>query len=238
AVPGRVSGRAEGVIDAHRLTRVVEAVGLLRTSDALSAKENAALEAWFGDLVQWMDTSPIGIEERGAANNHGLYYDRLIAHFALFAHKEALAREVASKARARRLDTQIAEDGSLPLELKRTRSLHYSTWTLVAAFDLADAGRCVDVDLWSYRGPKGQSLRTAVDFLLPYAGHEDRWPYPKIDTSESADLMEVLRRAAWQWSSPAYAQAAGLYDPRNAAHLLNLLIPPPPASAQLDATSR
>ncbi|MGO1072193.1 alginate lyase family protein [Lysobacter sp. CA199] len=231
AIPGRVAGRAEGVIDAHRLARVVESVGLLRASGALSDKEHAALEIWFAELVRWMDTSTIGIEERAAANNHGLYYDTLIVHFALFARQDAFARDVAAQARARRIDTQIDEDGRLPLELKRTRSLHYVTWTLAAAFDLADAGRCLGVDLWEYRGARGQSLRAAVDFLLPYAGRESHWPYPEIDKSESVEMIEVLRRAAWQWPTPAYLRGAARYRDRNAADPIHLLIPAPPDAA-------
>lgn len=229
AIPGRVSGRAEGVIDAHRLSGVVESIGLLRTSSALSKREHAALEHWFAELVTWMDTSPIGIEERAARNNHGLYYDTLISHFALFARMDAKAREVTNRARALRLDTQIAADGSLPLELTRTRSLHYVTWTLSAAFDLAAQGQCVGVDLWNHRGPQGQSLRAAVDFLLPYAGREDTWPYPELDKTQTEELMEVLRRAAWQWHSPTYARGAALYDSRNAKQQINLLIPLPPS---------
>lgn len=225
AVPGRVSGRAEGVIDAHRLPRVVEAAGLLRPTGALSDEENEALEAWFGDLVEWMATSPIGRAERAAENNHGLYYDTLITHFALFAGLDDVAGAVAQRAAVRRFDAQIDPDGSLPKELTRTRSLHYTTWTLTAAFDLADAAQCVDVDLWNHRSADGRSLRAAVDFLVPWAGREQAWRWPELDKAETSGLYEVFQRAAWAWDEPAYAEKAALYAERNTEDVLNLVVP-------------
>lgn len=225
AVPGRVSGRAEGVIDAHRLVRVVESIGLLGPSDALSGSENEALQEWFAELVGWMATSPIGREERAAANNHGVYYDALISEFALFAGMDDVVRVTAEAAKARRLNPQIAADGSLPLELQRTRSLHYTTWTLTAAFDLAELGRCVGVDLWGYAGPQGQSLRGATDYVAAYAGREQDWPHPDLDKTETVGLYEVLLRAAWAWDEPAYAEKARRYTARNAGSDLLLRTP-------------
>ena len=226
AIPGRVSGRAEGVIDAHRLMKVVESAGLLEPTGALTNEEIEALRTWFADLVEWMATSPIGREERAAENNHGLYYDTLITHFALFAGLDEVARAVAERAAARRLEAQIDPDGSLPRELTRTRSLHYSTWTLTAAFDLADEARCVGVDLWDYRGEDGRSLRAAVDFLVPWAGREQAWPWPELDKTETMGLYEVFQRAAWTWRDPAHAARAAIYAGRNAELDLNLRVPP------------
>ena len=226
AVPGRVSGRAEGVIDAHRLMRVVEAAGMLEPTGALTADENEALQTWFAELVQWMATSPIGREERAAENNHGLYYDTLITHFALFAGLDDVAQAVAERAKTRRLDAQIDPDGSFPRELTRTRSLHYSTWTLTAAFDLADEARCVGVDLWGYRSEDGRSLRAAVDFLTPWAGREQEWRWPELKKTETDGLYEVFQRAAWAYEDPAYAAKAALYAERNDKLDLNLRVPP------------
>lgn len=226
AIPGRVSGRAEGVIDAHRLPRVIEAAGLLRPTGALSEAEHDALEAWFADLVEWMATSPIGRAERAAENNHGLYYDTLITHFALFAGLDDVARAVSERAATRRFDAQIEPDGGLPRELNRTRSLHYTTWTLAAAFDLADQAACVGVDLWGHQGPDGRSLKAATDFVAVWAGREAEWPWPELDKTETGSLYEVLSRAAWAWDQADYAEKAALYAGRHAEMDLNLRLPP------------
>lgn len=225
AVPGREAGRAEGVIDAHRLVRVVEALGLLDTSPALTDAERLGLRDWFADLVRWMATSPNGRAERAATNNHGVYYDMLISHFALYSGMDDVARTIAAGFGARRLAPQIEPDGRLPQELARTRSLHYSTWTLTAAFDMAQLGQCVGVDVWGFRTADGRSLRGATDFLAGWAGREQEWSWPELDKTETGGLYEVLLRGAWAWSDISLAQKAGLYRDRNAALDLNLRVP-------------
>lgn len=225
AVPGRVPGRAEGVIDAHRLSRVIESLGLLDTSTAFSDEERLALRVWFAALVDWMSTSQIGLEEKSATNNHGIYYDVLISHFALYAGLEEMARATIGRFGVDRIASQIAPDGSLPQELMRTRSLHYTTWTLIAAFDLADLGRCVDVDLWHFRTDDGRSLQASTRFVARWAGREAEWPWPERDRTRTAGLYEVLRRGAWAWSDPALEAGAVLYGTRNAELSLNLRLP-------------
>jgi len=226
AVPGRVSGRAEGVIDAHRLVRIVEAVGLLGPSEAMADADHIALQDWFAELVHWMATSPIGREERAAENNHGIYYDALISHFALYAGMDDVVRAVAERAKGDRIASQIAPDGRMPHELERTRSLHYTTWTLVAAFDLADLAACTGVDLWNYSTPDGRSLRAAVDYLAPYAGREEAWPHPELNRAVTIGTYEVLQRAAWAWQDASYAEGAARLAPANANSVLNLRLPP------------
>lgn len=226
AVPGRVAGRAEGVIDAHRLPRVIESLGLLDTSTALTDEERASLRDWFAALVEWMATSPIGREEKAATNNHGIYYDMLISEFALYAGMDEVAAAVAERFKTMRIAPQFAPDGSLPQELTRTRSLHYSTWTLTATFDLAQIGSCVGVDLWSFQTADGRSLRSAARFLRQWAGREAEWPWPELDKTETQGLYEVFQRGAWAWSDPELATAAALYRERNAELDLNLRLPP------------
>lgn len=226
AVPGRVSGRAEGVIDATRLVKVVESLGLLDASSALTDAERASLRDWFAELVRWMATSEIGRAEKAATNNHGVYYDMLISEFALYAGMDEVARTVAERFKTSRIALQVAPDGSLPQELTRTRSLHYSTWTLTASFDMAQLGRCVGVDLWNWEGPDGRSLRAATHFMAAYAGRETEWPYPELDKTETTGLYEVFQRGAWAWGDADLAADAALYRERNAALDLNLRLPP------------
>lgn len=225
AVPGREAGRAEGVIDAHRLVRVVEALGLLDVSPALTDAERMGLRDWFAELVQWMATSPNGRAERAATNNHGVYYDMLVSHFALYAGMDDAARAILSRFGERRLAPQIEPDGRLPQELARTRSLHYSTWTLTSAFDAAQLGQCVGVDLWAFRTADGRSLRAAVEFLAGWAGREQDWSWPELDKTQTEGLYEVLLRGAWAWSDETLAEKAALYRTRNAASDLNVRVP-------------
>jgi hypothetical protein len=234
AVPGRSQGRGEGIIDAARLVRVVEGVGLLAPSGALSEADQRGLESWFHSLVSWMQTSQQGGDEHAKDNNHGIWYDALTTEFALFAREPDIARRVIDPAPQQRFARQIAKDGSLPRELERTRSLHYSHFALEAAFNLAQLGECVGADLWHYQTQDGRGLRKALDFLLPYAGRESAWPYPEMPAHAEAGkphdggdslFYGVFMRAAWVYRDPRYAAAAQKYldAARNASVMLELL---------------
>ena len=225
-VPGLHQGRAAGLLDTHRLLRVVESVGLLAPSGALSEAEQAALRSWFGDYVEWLLTSELGREEGAATNNHGLWYAYQVAAFALFAGKDAIARTTLASA-PRRLAQQIAPDGSLPEELGRTRSLHYTAFALAAAANLAELGRCVGLDLWAVQTPDGRGLRRAVDYVGAYAGREQAWPHSERNREFGPELYEVLSLAARRFPDGAYAAQAAAIAPRYTATNLALRLGPP-----------
>ncbi|RYD48376.1 MAG: alginate lyase, partial [Sphingomonadales bacterium] len=128
AVPGREEGRAEGVIDTTRLQRVIDGVGLIAPAGKLTAAEQTGLEKWFGDYLEWMRTSKNGRAEDAAKNNHAIWFDAQATQFALFARRPDLAKAVAEAFPKRRIAPQFQPDGSLPLEIARTRSFHYSVY--------------------------------------------------------------------------------------------------------------
>ncbi|UYY60058.1 alginate lyase family protein [Sphingomonas sp. S2-65] len=202
AVPGREDGRKEGVIDTTRLQRVVEGIGLIAPSGMLTKAEQAGLEKWFGDYVDWMMTSKNGKAEDAARNNHALWYDAQLVHFSLFARRPDIARKVIHAFPERRIAPQLTPEGALPEELARTRSLHYSIYALLAAYDVAELGRCVGSDLWNYEAG-GKSLKRATDFVAAYRGRIGDWPYREIRPEEE-ELDELLRRASAAWPSAVY----------------------------------
>ncbi len=208
-VPGRTPGRAEGVLDTYRLLRVIESIGLLAPSRALSAADQKGLERWFGDYAQWMQTAPTGKEERAAKNNHGIWFDYQLATFALFARAPDLAKTVIAAAGPGRIDPQVQPDGKLPEELARTKALHYSYFALEPLVGMAELGPCVGADLWNYKGPKGQGIRVAYDYLAQFVGNEAAFPYkdfkPEEATREALPLYDV---AAWAYADPKLAEKA------------------------------
>jgi len=137
-----------------------------------------------------------------------------------------VTRAITERFGAQRIDPQIAADGTLPRELARTRSLHYTTWTLTAAFDLATLGQCVGVDVFSHVGPQGQSLRSATDAVAAYSGRTSQWPWPELNRDETIGLYEVLQRAAWIWNDRAYRDKAEVYDTTHADEDLALRLAP------------
>ncbi|MBB5709840.1 alginate lyase family protein [Sphingomonas xinjiangensis] len=203
-VPGREEGRKEGVIDTTRLQRVVEGIGLIAPSGALVPREQAGLERWFGDYVEWLMTSRNGKAEDAARNNHALWYDAQLVHFSLFARRPEIARNVIAAFPKRRIAPQFTPEGRLPEELARTRSFHYSLYALLAAYDVADLGRCVGVDLWNYQD-RGTGLRSATDFIASYRGRLEEWPYKELRPDEG-EFEELLRRAGAAWPEANYPE--------------------------------
>jgi hypothetical protein len=218
AIPGVTAGRAEGIIDGHRFIPIIESIGLLAPSGALSPIETQGLQTWFGELLTWMLTSEIGQEERAKTNNHGIYYDLLASHYALFSGKEDVAREIITAFPSTRIARQFAPDGSLPKELTRTRSWHYVNWTLAATSKLAGLGECVGVDLWTYTSPEGAGLRRSMSWLAQYVAREATWNFPETAFAPGGDpkaaykiAFENFRLAAWGLDDPAFDALATYY---------------------------
>ncbi|MFL6601525.1 MAG: alginate lyase family protein [Steroidobacteraceae bacterium] len=225
-VPGRTTGRAEGVLDTFRLLRVIESVGLLAPSKTLTDADQGGLEQWFSHYIDWMTSSPTGKQEQAAGNNHGLWFDRQVMEFALFAHRRDVAKAVLAASPGSRVDRQIQPDGKLPEELSRTRALHYTVFALEALAGSAEIGRCFGVDLWRYQSPDGRGMRQAIDFLASYVGREKEFPYTELHPEETHDTFALLRLAAWAYDDHSLSEKAETLSGGNATDLVQLLIPP------------
>jgi galactose mutarotase-like enzyme len=197
-VPGIAEGRAEGVLDTSGFTKVIDAVGLFGPSNALKPDEVRALEQWFGRYLDWMRTSPNGKAEQAARNNHALWYDAQLVHFALFARRPDTAEQVVRAFPTARIAPQFDPSGALPEELARTRSFHYSLYALAAAYNVADLAACLGYDLWNYSDVEGRSLRKATEFVAAYRRRREEWPHKEREWP-AAELEALLRRADAAW---------------------------------------
>ncbi|MEV6943605.1 alginate lyase family protein [Streptomyces sp. NPDC051172] len=196
-IPCKYDGRAIGIIDfSQSYTSVVDALAILATgAPGWTKTDRTGMGKWNADFLDWLKNSTFGKEEGAAANNHGTFYDMQLAALAYATGDRALARRTVLDARTKRIDPQIAADGSQPQELARTRSWHYSAFDLVAYSRLAAIGRHVGVNLWTYQGPDGQGLFKAVDYLLPTATGSTAWPHPELEFHRYA-ASDVVHAAA------------------------------------------
>jgi hypothetical protein len=78
------------------------------------------------------------------------------------------------------MEFQINDQGLMPEELGRTRSLDYSIFSINPMAQGAEIARHNGVDLYSYRNSHGQGLETALDAYVPYLLDPDSWPYEQI----------------------------------------------------------
>ena len=195
-IAGVNTGRGIGLIETRGLTRVVDAIGLLEGSQALTNQDEIGLRGWFGKFLQWMLDSKNGREESAAKNNHGTYYDVQIVSFALFVGKKALAIDVLRDARQKRIAKQVEPDGRQPLELARTKAWSYSNGNLDGLMQLAALGEHAGVDLWNFQTKDGRSIRKALNFLTPIALGETKWQYQELGGIKPDSLFPLMRRAA------------------------------------------
>ena len=227
-IPGITQGRAAGIIETRGFVGVVDAIGMLERSPGWTAADDRGMAQWFSTYLGWLRSSPIGKQERNAHNNHGTWYDAQVAALALFTGDTALARSTLAAARTRRIGAQVTADGRQPYELARTRSLAYSAMNLEGLCRLAELARHVGVDLWSYRSPRGGSIRKALDYLAPYADARRKWPGRQITPTEPDFLVLPLEQARLAYGDARYgALLRQIPEDAVRSHRAQLLYPEP-----------
>lgn len=191
AIKGVNTGRGAGLIDSRHFIKLIDGIGLIRGSKYWSKSDQRGMQDWFRKFLQWMHTSKNGIHEMNAANNHGAWYDAQRLSIALFIDSTALAKRIVLNAQER-LDKQMENDGSFPLEMKRTISLHYTVFVMEAFFNIAKMAEGIGMNFWDYTSPNGKSLRKAFDVLRLYLLHEKKWEGPQIKPYNEEDSVLLL----------------------------------------------
>jgi hypothetical protein len=231
-IPGRTTGRDIGIIESRKLMAVVDAIGILETSEALPPKTRRAIQVWFAEFLHWLRTSENGKNERAQHNNHGTFYDAQVAHFALFTGDTHLAIATLQAAR-RRIDAQIDVRGEQAHELARTRPFHYSAFNLKAFFALAQIGTHLNLDLWQYQASSMGRLQAALDYLNHYKEH----PVKRdglVETQLNWGKLQSLNQIAAMVYDPDYSNKSLDILQRGEGNLQCLLLFPVPDTKQLE----
>ncbi|MDD5582508.1 MAG: alginate lyase family protein, partial [Candidatus Marinimicrobia bacterium] len=168
AIHGRVTGRGVGIIDTIHLIEVVQSVKILYDIKAIPEEDFQAVQQWFDEYLQWMTTHDYGIDERDRINNHGSCWVLQVAVFAELTENDSLINDARERFKKFLLPNQLAEDGSFPLELARTKPYSYSLFNMEILGAIAHILSTPQENLWEYTLHNGASLRTAVDFIIPY----------------------------------------------------------------------
>lgn len=176
AIPGRTPGRGIGIIDTLHLIEIPPAIEAMASSPAFPPDVLAGLKQWFRDYTQWMLTSKNGREEAKTKNNHAVAYWLQIASFARFTEDEKSLAECRRRFKEIFVPDQMAEDGSFPLELKRTKPYAYSIFQLDNMATLCQLLSTPDDNLWKFELPDGRGIRKAMAYLFPYLADKSTWP--------------------------------------------------------------
>ena len=206
AIKGENTGRGAGIIDARHYVKLVDAIGLLVSSKYWTGKDQQGMKNWFSAFLNWMQTSPLGIDEMGKDNNHGTYYDVLRLSLALFIDSTDLAKKIVANA-TKRLDSQMDAEGKFPLEMERTIALHYNVFNLHAFYMIAGMAEKAGFDLWNYKGPSGASLKKGFDYFYPYITKEKEWHGQQIKPYEFDEGYPLLMMSAAKYNCKACRDA-------------------------------
>ena len=198
SVKGVTDGRAEGVIDTRHFMHIMDAIQLLKASKTWTSKDQLGMEGWVKDFIQWLGTSIIGKEEMNAPNNHGVWYDAQLLAYAGFMRDTNLVKTIYARVMSR-LDKEMDAQGSFPLEMKRTTSLHYSVFILNAYSSLATRFQQLGLDLWKANTASGKSLKKGFDFILPYLLKKQQWTGSQINAFKQAEAIPLLNKAVNQY---------------------------------------
>jgi len=205
--PGRDKVTGTGIIDTVGMIGIPDAITLLSGSKNLTPEDLKGLKAWFGQYTDWLLNSEKGKLEQRAKNNHGVWFAAQTSTYALFVNRPDVGKTLAESGKVQ-IAAQIEVDGRMPLELKRTKSFHYSVFNLEAFFQLATAGQHAGVDLWNYTTPDGRSLRKAFNFVAQFSDPAKKWGYQEIQGYKSDSLYPLILSAGVNWKDTALLQTA------------------------------
>lgn len=201
AIIGISKGRGTGIIDTLHLVEPARAATLLANAGAL--EDATAIKTWFADYLEWMRTSKNGQQERDAKNNHGTCWVLQAAEFARFTGNEEVRAWCRDRFRTVLVPGQIAPDGSLPLELARTKPYSYSLFDTDVLADLCQSLSTETENLWHFATPDGRSMKKLMSFMYPFIKDKPAWPY-RHDVEHWNDFP--VRQPSLLFAGIAYGQ--------------------------------
>ena len=150
-----------------------------------------------------MRTSKNGQEERDAKNNHGSCWVLQAAEFARFTGNAEVMTWCRDRFKSTLVPDQVAPDGSLPLELARTKPYSYCLFDLDVLSTICQTLSTEKDNLWTFTTPDGRGMRKVVAFMYPFIKDKNAWPY-KHDVEHLGRLPH--RQPSLLFAGVAYTQ--------------------------------
>jgi hypothetical protein len=175
AVKGQFTGRNYGIIDTIHLMEVAQGIIVMEGAGALDPETLAGLKNWFAEYITWLTTSKPGIQEKLTKNNHSTCWAMQVSSFAKLCNNQALLDSVRIRYKTVLLPNQMAADGSLPLEMSRTKPYGYSIFNLDAMTMLCQILSTPSDNLWNFETRDGRSIKKGISFLYPFVQDKSKW---------------------------------------------------------------
>jgi hypothetical protein len=114
-----------------------------------------------------------------AKNNHGTCWAVTAAAMADLTGNKEVLKMCADRFKTVFLPAQMADDGSFPQELRRTKPYGYSLFNIDAMCNLAEILSTPGDNLWEFQTPDSKSLKKGMDYIFPFIADKSKWPFAK-----------------------------------------------------------
>ena len=179
AITRKVSGRGIGIIDMIQMVEVAQSVSVLEKAGLINNKDIIELKNWFTEYLKWVTKHPYGIDERETKNNHATCWVMQVAVFSKLVGDTSLLQYCSKRFKEVLLPGQMAENGSFPLELKRTKPYGYSLFNVDAMATLAHVLSTPKENLFDFVGTGNVNIIKGIEFMFPFIVNKTSWPYTK-----------------------------------------------------------
>jgi Alginate lyase len=179
AITRKFTGRGTGIIDTIHLIEVAQSIIILEEDHLIPDTDLAGIKTWFSDYLIWLTTHNYGKDEMNAKNNHGTCWVMQVAEFAKLVGDKEKMEFCRNRFKEVLLPTQMANDGSFPLELKRTKPYNYSLFNLDALSVICTILSDEKENLWNFTLPDGRNMKKGIEFMFPFIADKSKWPFPK-----------------------------------------------------------
>ena len=149
----------------------------MEEAGVLAVEDVAGSRAWFSDYLKWLTTHPYGVDEMNAKNNHGTCWVMQVAQFAKYTGDKEILDFAGTVTGLFCFLHRWAEDGSFPLELKRTKPYGYSLFNRMPWLRSAIFFRTGKMICGSTRWTTVAICKKAVAWLFPYIADKSSWPF-------------------------------------------------------------
>lgn len=214
AIKGVATGRGIGIIDTIHLIEVVQSLLRLREAGVLPEDVDRGTTEWLTAYIDWLTTHPYGQAEMNATNNHGTCWAMQAAMFAKYTGNDEVMKFCADRFKEVFIPDQMADDGSFPQELARTKPYGYSLFNLDAMATICQILSDDKDNLWDYTTPDGRNMRKAVEFMCPYIADKSAWELPAdVMYWEEWPVAQPALIFAWNhWKDDKYFELWNKYE--------------------------
>ncbi|NJM78459.1 MAG: alginate lyase family protein [Flavobacterium sp.] len=200
AIKGRFTGRGIGIIDTIQLMDVAQ--GTLVLQNTLEKSVFEGVQKWFSEYLNWMMTNQNGKDEMNAKNNHGTCFVMQVASFAKLTNNKELLTFCSTRYKTVLLPNQMAQDGSFPLEMARTKPYGYALFNLDAMVTLCQILSTKEDNLWEFTTSDGLTIKKGIEFMYPFVADKSKWTLQP----------DVMYWDEWPVAQPAFIFGANAYN--------------------------